>query len=518
MSDIDTRDAAPSKYDVFISYAHDDDNKLVDESVGWVEQFEKDFRVTLKEQLGRPPEIWRDSDITPNEDFATKIVHRLARSIIFLPVLSRIFINRPYCLLELRTFVGNTEKELSTYVGDDGEKKRIFVVEKLPVERERLPKELQGLGGRFKFHDSDQTLRPALTSKDSGYRDIYYTVLNRLSKTAADLIQLAERSLAPKTSTEAEPKPKGPAVYLAETTSDLSEQREILRDDLIDRGFQVLPELELPRDVKNYTEAVKGYLERAVLSLHVVGREYGYIPEGEKELSNVRLQHRLALEQSERKPSMTQVIWLAQGTQAPSDERQQAFLDYLQNDETVHAHAELIQGDIESLKTDLLEKLAKLKAANEAKEDKAAPAAAVVEHPRVYIICNSADRATEQFKALRAYLYERGCETRMPTEDGTEQEIRKAHENKLQSFDAFLIYAGAGGEAWLEAQLDDFYKFLRNPAQKVLARAVYIAPPKTATKDDFETHEATVLRSGDSFAPEVVEPFLRQCGKSAASS
>jgi hypothetical protein len=515
MSDIDTRDATPPNYDVFISYAHDDDNKLVDETVGWVEQFERDFRVTLKEQLGRPPEIWRDSDITPNDDFEKKIVHRLARSIIFLPVLSRIFINRPYCLLELRTFADNAEKQLATYVGTDGEKKRIFVVEKLPVERDRLPQELQCLGGRFQFHDSEQTLRPALSSKDSRYRDIYYTVLNRLSKTAADLIQLAERSSALKTNDNAAP--KGPAVYLAETTSDLSEQREVLRDDLIDSGYQVLPELELPRDVKKYTESVKACLERAVLSVHVVGREYGYIPEGEKELSNVRLQHRLALEQSERNSSPSQVIWLAQRTEVPSDERQQAFLDYLQNNERVHAHAELIEGDIESLKTDLLEKLAKLKAGSENKDTPAAPAATPIEHPRVYIICTAADRSTEQFKALRTHLYERGCETRMPTEDGAEQEIRKAHEYKLQNFDAFLVYAGAGSEAWLEAQLDDFYKFLRSRPQKVLAKAVYIAPPKTAAKEDVETHEATVLRAGDGFNADLVEPFLRLCGKSAVS-
>jgi hypothetical protein len=51
MTDVNTPDAGPASYDVFISYAHDDNNKLVDETVGWVEQFEKDFEVTLQEQL-----------------------------------------------------------------------------------------------------------------------------------------------------------------------------------------------------------------------------------------------------------------------------------------------------------------------------------------------------------------------------------------------------------------------------------------------------------------------------------
>jgi hypothetical protein len=509
MSENDTPESVPSQYDVFISYAHDDNNKLVDEAIGWVEQFEKDFEQTLKEQLGRPPRIWRDSDITPNEDFEKKIFRRLAISVIFLPVLSKIFINRPYCLRELRAFAENAEKELATFVGVDGEKKRIFIVEKLPVDRDRLPAELQGLGGTFKFHESDQTLRPTLSSKDSGYRDIYLRVLNRLSKTAAHLIELAT-SNAP-----AAAKPSaGLPVYLAETTSDLDEQREALRDDLVDRGFQVLPELELPYEVKKYTNAVKRCLERAVLSVHLVGPEYGLILEGEAELSNIRLQHQLALERSERDSSMSQVVWLANGSETSSDERQRNFIKYLQNDERVHAHAELIEGDIESLKDDLHEKLAKLKAAASAEKPKAI--GPQIDHPRVYIICDKADRSSEQLKALKTYLYDQGCEMRLPTEDGTDEEIRKAHQQKLQEFDAFMIYAGTGGQVWLEAQVDDFYNFLKNRTKKVLAKAVYLAPPKSSAKDEFETHEMLVLRSSEAFSPEAVEPFLRDCGKSPA--
>jgi hypothetical protein len=509
MSDIDSEDLLPSKYDVFMSYAHDDDNKLMDETFGWVEQFERDFRVTLKEQLGRPPEIWRDSDITPNDDFEKKIFRRLSQSLIFLPVLSKIFINRPYCLRELRTFAETAEKQLATYIGADGEKKRIFIVEKLPVDLERLPKELQGLGGKFKFHDSEQTLRPALSSRNSGFRDLYYTALNRLSKTAADLIRLAEINAA----SGVEP-PAGLTVYLAQTTSDLEEQREVLRDELIDRGFRVLPDLELPHNVKRYTDAVKGYLESAVISVHVVGPEYGFIPEGEKELSNVRLQHQLALERSERGPPMPQVIWLADGGKSATDDRQKGFIEYLLNDERVHAHADLIEGDIESLKTDLLEKLARLQTASAAAEPEA-PAVAI-EHPRVYIICDPADRTNEHLKALRACLHENGCEVRLPMEGGAPDDARRGHEQKLKTFDAFVVFVGAAGPYWLEERLDEFHEFLRNRGQAVLAKTVYFAPPKSIDKDEFETHEATMIRADDKFDAAKIAPFLKSCGRSPA--
>src|SRR5207237_6384971 len=85
----------PLEFDVFISYAHDDDNRLVDENIGWVSQFHENFYTLLNEQLGRQPRIWRDSDVTPNEDFEKKIFKRLVKSAVFLPVLSKIFVNRP---------------------------------------------------------------------------------------------------------------------------------------------------------------------------------------------------------------------------------------------------------------------------------------------------------------------------------------------------------------------------------------------------------------------------------------
>ena len=78
--------------DVFISYAHDDDNKISGEDKGWVSRFHEDFDVLLHEQLGRLPDTWRDSDINPNDDFEKKIFNRLIKSAVFLPVVSKSFI------------------------------------------------------------------------------------------------------------------------------------------------------------------------------------------------------------------------------------------------------------------------------------------------------------------------------------------------------------------------------------------------------------------------------------------
>lgn len=503
--------------DVFISYAHDDDNILLDENKGWVSQFHEDFNILLHEQLGRRPHTWRDSDVTPNEDFERKIFNRLIKSAIFLPVLSKIFINRDYCLRELREFASNADKSLKTYV--QGEKKRIFIVEKLEVDRGLLPPELQGLAGTFKFYKAGQPLRPWLSSKDSQSREAYYTVLNRLSKTIADLLSAMGRDDPKRHNiSPGPPAPSGLPVYVAETTADLEEARAALCDDLTDRGYLVLPEGELPRQLTKYTEVVRAFVDRAVLSVHLVGREYGFVPEGEKQLSNVRLQHRLALEKGGKDPRFSQIVCLPHPSETSVDERQAHFIEYLQTDESANAFADLVEGNLEQLKTHLYEKLANvgLSAATPEIAESIAGSTTPAPPPLVYIICDMADREAEQLKALRRFLYEQGCEPKLPMEDESAEETLRAHIEKFEQYDAFVIYHGNASERWLETKLTEFRKYLWNRDKQVSAKAVYLAPPSSTAKDDFITHEALILRPGDNFTPDTVAPFLAELHRGAA--
>ena len=43
-----------------------------------------------------------------------------------------------------------------------------------------------------------------------------------------------------------------------------------------------------------------------------------------------------------------------------------------------------------------------------------------------------------------------------------------------------------------------------------MAKAVYIAAPSSDHKDEVETLEASVLRGGETFVPDMFEPFLQK--------
>jgi organic radical activating enzyme len=52
----------------------------------------------------------------------------------------------------------------------------------------------------------------------------------------------------------------------------------------------------------------------------------------------------------------------------------------------------------------------------------------------------------------------------------------------------------------------------------VLAKAIYVAPPANDHKDEVETLEAIVLRGGDPFAPDAIEPLMQKIRAAIATA
>src|SRR5205823_3504010 len=179
----------------------------------------------------------------------------------------------------------------------------------------------------------------------------YWTMLNRLvsditrtlielkyslnSQPATELANAAGASattvaVSATTVTPAPIAPNGAAaaklVYLAETTSDLAKERELVRDELQQRSYTVLPEQKLPlEELKQTQEAVRANLARCVLSVHLVGTRYGSTPEDDAR-SVVRIQEDLACERGSSNPAFLRLLWMPPGLMTDSmpitDERQ----------------------------------------------------------------------------------------------------------------------------------------------------------------------------------------------------
>ena len=479
------------KNHVFISYAHIDNYHFSGASRGWVDLLHERLEIRLAQLLGRAPVIWRDPKLSGNDVFGNTIVIELGSAAILVAVFSPRYLLSSSCRLELEDFLRSAAGTGGVRAGG---KHRVFKIVKSYVPFEDHPPEVRDLLG-YEFYERDHAsgrVREfdyeigARGEKDNRYWDRFEDLVWDIQ----DLIKRLEN---------AGPPSSGETIYLAESTSDLSAERDNIKRELQQFGHTVLPDQALPVNGPALQQRVREYLLRSRLSVHLIGEYYGMIPEMESERSVVRLQHDLALERADG-PAFSRLIWTPPGLQ-PKDERQRAFLLDLHNNFSSRNGSELLQVKLEDLKTIIQGKLAS--------KPKAAPAAPESGPPRIYLICDGQDLDAAQ--RLQDDLFGQGFEVMLPLSGGTETEALQDHKESLLLCDAVLIYQGLSSEGWRRMKLRELIKLPGYGRTVPLAgKAVYIGAPASALKDAFKTHEALVVRNYGEFDPAALAPFLAE--------
>jgi WD domain, G-beta repeat/TIR domain len=460
------------EYDIFISYTHLDNTPIFRGQKGWVMELHQSLETCLFQLLGEPVRVWRDPKMEGTDLIEDTLVDRVTSSALLLAVLSPRYLNSKWCLKELRDFYQNAERRGGVRVAD---KWRIIKVVKTPVPREHHPQELQGPRG-YEFYRIDPATEHArefdLDSEPVEYR-------TRFEDLAHGLKRLIESFRASRSGQQTALPPVEKTIYLAETTSEsnLKADRDNVRRELEQHGYLVLPDEELPITDSTIEAKVREYLQRARLSVHLIGALYGFIPEGEEEeRSIVRLQHDLAIERS-HDPQFTRIIWLPPGLEA-RERRQQAFIKQLQEDSSTQHGAELLQTKIEDLKTVIHAKLApKPKPKTNGHNDQG-PA-------RVYLVYDELDYP--ETRPIRRYLLEQKLEVLLSVNKTKPRDFQE-HQELLLLADAVMVYYGHASDAWtrdstvklwevgtgrelatLKGHMDQVYSVAFAPDGKILA-------------------------------------------------
>lgn len=495
------------EHDFLISYAHIDDQPLVEGEKGWVSRLHRLLEIRVGQLHGRTPRIWRDPKLQGNDYFADTILDRLPRIAALVSVLSPRYVQSEWCNRELKEFCRVAATHGGVRVGD---KARVFKVVKTPIGHDRLPEEVQPMLGYEFFVYDPQSGRPHELAPEFG-PGADRAFLAKLDDLAYDIAQLLEMMEENGNGNGGSASLKG-TVYLAETTFELREEREAIKRDLVRNGYEVLPDRPLPLVAADLDAFVREQLGRSKLSIHLVGRNYGVVPEGGRE-SSIARQQALASETG-RGGKLTSLIWIAPALDA-DDERQKTFLDHLQNDSEVHASAELLQTPLEDLKSLIHRKLAPPPPAVIKAPAAATPANQTL--TRIYLICDQSD--LDNVRPLEDHLFSLGHEVILPAFIEDEAAARQEHEESMQSADAVIVYYGAAGELWLRRKLRELQKSAGMGRETpFLAKAIYVAGPPTPQKERFRTLEALLLHEAAAgFAPDALEPFIAEVLKARAS-
>jgi hypothetical protein len=480
--------------DIFISYAHNDNESLPGQR-GWIDVFHQALEMRLQAHLGAKPSIWRDPRLQGNEFFEDTLLEAVPKVAILVSILSPSYINSKWCRREMELF-----SQIARDTGGMrlGNKARIFKVEKLPVPQNNHPQDLQGMTG-YPFYYLDNKRPRELSSEDQAHKNDYWQRIDDVAQDVAEILQgIKLRGSSPDVTVFEQ---TGETVYLAETSFDLSPQRDNIKRELQQRGHVVMPDRPLPLNGPALTDAVRHYLEASKLSIHLIGANYGVIPEL-AERSVVCMQNDLAAERCKGN-GFARLIWLPEGLETKEDKQRQ-FVEYLKYDATAQQGADLLQTSIEELKTYIQDKLRPRAKPTTGKgnghETQEGPM-------RVYLVCDKQDY--DAVGPLSDHLYDQKFEVILPLFEGDEAEVREDHKESLLLCDAVVIFYGNSSEGWLRTKLRDLQKIAGYGRTKpMLAQAIYTGPPDNPAKQRYRTREVLLLRNFGDFTPDTLQPFI----------
>ncbi|HEY1009442.1 MAG: toll/interleukin-1 receptor domain-containing protein [Daejeonella sp.] len=489
--------------DIFISYAHIDDESLIQNQKGWISEFHRALDIRLAQLLGRRPVIWRDDSLQGNHVFDKQIVDQFEKVAIMISIITPRYVKSDWCIKEVDEFYNASLNNIGFTVSN---KARIFKVIKTPVRIEQHPEKISGVLG-YEFYNTDPgTGRVKELSQAFGNETerLYWEKLDDLAHDISSFLESIEHP-APGTQTSpliAANSQSAGKVFLAESSYDTQDFRDSLKRELQGYGYYILPDKQLPLIAPPLNEALAANLAESDLTIHLLGENYGVVPEGAQK-SIVEIQNDVAASYSAAN-GIPRFIWIPEGCE-PGDERQISFIDRLNAGKGGITGADLVQGSLEDFKSVVIDKLNSMK--KEENKEEAAPEMYDETAKIIYLICDISD--IDEIRPLEDYLFDNGYEVVLPIFEGDESGIREDHIENLKTCSAAIIFFSNANELWLRSKTRDFMKINGYGRAKPLAfKAIYIAPPDSLAKQRFRTLDAEVINALDGLPEEKLKNLL----------
>ncbi|MEW5804520.1 MAG: toll/interleukin-1 receptor domain-containing protein [bacterium] len=437
------------EHDIFISYAHVDDEPIPGAEEGWVSTLVGGLKTLLAQRLGRSDtfSLWMDYRLSLHEPITPELLSTIEHSAVLVVILSPGYLASEWCQRERNTFLQMVRDR-------PRRNSRIFVVERDKIETSERPAEFRDLLG-YRFWVEDKGCRtprilgePRPNPSDPKSQP-YYDRLNDLSHDMAEELKRIRESVE-SPDAERERVDTRPAVFLAEVTDDLVIQRDEVMRYLVQAGLRVLPETQLYfSEPAAFQKAVDRDLEECKIFVQLLsgltGRRCAHGP------SHICLQYQLALKAGKqilqwRSPS------LDTATTADKDHRN------LLEGETVLAVG------LEEFKREVVE-LALAKPA-----------------PRVSAVCTlvflDANREDDSLAREVVRVMEKNeIGYVLPLRSGHPADVRKDLEECLLDSDGVIVVYGTVTPVWAREQLRYCRKIMYKREEPLKAIAVYEGPP-----------------------------------------
>lgn len=471
--------------DVLITFADKDNVSTSKVEDGWVNNFKRFLDLMLFQVLGEKAKVVLKSE------FDSVTASSLDGVAVVVPILSHDFITSGQCLDTIEAFVKK--------VGDGSTPNRLFKVLKAPLTIQEQPNRLRDLIAYEMYQlDVESGLMKEYVDFFSPEAEKQYWM--KMVDLAYDIHEAL--MLLKDGSSKAEVKSiyKRKTIYLAETSHDLSIQRNIIKRELQRYGYIVLPKHTLPQTVEAVEAVVAKDLEDCSYSIHLIGNSYGEIPEG-GEKSVVDIQNEYAAKESStkrgRKEDFTRLIWISANMRNISD-KQKAFIEALKRDTEAQEGTEILQTPLEDFKNIMREELI------EAHDRKGG---SDVRGKSIYLLHDRVDQV--EVRPYKELIEKSGFQVIEPAFVGELLDVRKDHINNLRNLDGAVIFKGKVNDQWVRMKVLDLMKapgFGRNKPIKGKA----LLTMDGSMLDNYKDQNITLISGRDSNSMDNLKAFLSE--------
>ena len=464
------------KYDLFISYAHRNDQPW-----GWVSQFVQTLKAEL-EGKNRDINIWWDPGLRTGEDFNLAIGSAISESAVFLSVLSLAYGDSSYCRLEVEEFRQQRHPAFGMTVGSMSRMQGLVIERE--YSRDRWPPELRSTSPQPFFDDGNVLFgRPSSLNASDPWiqglwkvRDSIWALLNdmRARKEKGAVIECSYGVQSTRVS-------RRPTLYLADATDDLLRKRERLASALRQSEIVVVESTE---------PSAPPVDDPGSLSVHLFGMFPGR-PFRDAPFSLPRLQLQSVLAAH---PARRPLVWLPRSIDLDDvdTEEHRAFLQSLLDSNEV----ELLRSDFEDLKEELAQRM------RAAHKPPPRTVRALREAPIIHIW--HAMASPSPLAPLKRYLSENNCG--ISVFDCTRADPEKM-QSRLAVCDGLIVSYTSETRTWAEDVMMEAFR-LRRREERPTAFAAVELPPAIDEEFNFEHPRVVPVSVKESSGWDAVGDFL----------
>lgn len=467
------------QYDIFVSYAHVDDQPLPGAEEGWVSTLVTGVRTLLAKELGQSDafELWIDQGLSRHVQITPQIMDTLRKTAIILVIMSPGYIASKWCQREKETFLRFIKERVSSG-------SRMFIVEHNMIDDSARPDEFRELlGYRFWVKDREgKSPRTLGLPKPDPLDHRYYDLLTDLSLDLAGELKRLRNLEDGIIKESSQGKGIVPTIFLAEVTDDLEPQRDKVKRYLHQHGLNILPDSWYPREPSQFQQSMKSDLDKSVLFVQLISEITGKRP---PRLSKTyaRLQYDCAVKSG--KPILQ---WRNRNLDITTitDKDHSDFLGM----ETVMAVG------FEEFKRAIVERAFY----------KPPPSKKESVHAFIFVNMESNDRALAECvcKCLEHF----GAEYVLPLIEGKPAEIRQDLESNLLECDGIIIVYGKITVTWVREQLRQCRKILARRERPLKALAVYEGPPEPKLPLDLKLQNMQIIDCRKCFNEDELKAFI----------